>query len=316
MTPFDLTLSPDPDARPIAGGTQLVDLMRLGVEAPDRLSDVRAASGLPATVEETDGGIRIGALATMAEVAAHPLAQRHPALVQSLRLAASPQIRNMGTIGGCILQRTRCSYFRDPGRACNRREPGSGCPAIGGDARGLAILGTSPHCIANYPGDLAVALVALGAGLTLRAIDGTERSVPVEGFRRPPGETPDIETELAPGELIVAVYVPHGDWTHSEYAKTRDRASYAFALASAAVAMRRDGDRIADIRIALGGLASVPWRCAGAEALARGRTIDEEAALEIGRACMAGADPTPDQRFKVELGARTVARALLDCAGP
>jgi xanthine dehydrogenase YagS FAD-binding subunit len=273
----------------VAGGTNVVDLMRLGVLEPTRLVeilDLRAGYG---TIVADRDGATIGALATMADAAAHPdIGERWPAAAQALNSAASAQIRNTATIGGTLLQRTRCSHFRDPASACNKRSPGAGCAALaGGQARELAVLGTSPHCIASYPGDLAVALVA---SLTVLGLDGvTDRHLPVEDLHRAPGERPDLDTVLSPGELILAVHLPERGWTGSTYVKLRDRDSYAFALASAAVAVRLEEGRIAELRIALGGLATRPWRCRAAEDAARGLRTRP-------RSCGGGGDAVPGRR--------------------
>lgn len=233
----------------------------------------------------------------------------HTALVQSLVQAASPQIRNMATIGGNLLQRTRCPYFRDAASVCNKRRPGSGCSALRGDRHGLAILGTSDHCLATYPGDLAVALVALNARVELRAQDGIERILPVQDLHVLPGDTPNIETVLAPGELITAVQVPHRSDTKSVYIKTRERASYAFALASCAVDMRLDDEgRVEDIRIALGGIATKPWRCEAAEALATGKRLDAVLVAAVVNNCLSDVGTSETARHGV--AARTIERAL------
>jgi len=295
-----------------AGGTSLVDLMQLGVMEPDRLVDILDLRTAHAGVAADARGVTIGALATMSEVAAHPeIRARWPAVASALDQAASAQLRNVATIGGNLLQRTRCTYFRDRDSPCNKREPGAGCAAMGGRTRELAVLGTSPHCIANYPGDLAVALVALDATVNILGVDGVERTLPVEALHRAPGDRPDVETMLAPGELITAVGIPDGAWDTSLYLKVRDRASYAFALASAAVAIRFEQGRVADVRIALGGLATRPWRCREAETALRGRSLDVSSAEACAALCLKGAEVDEERAFKVELGRRTVIRALL-----
>jgi xanthine dehydrogenase YagS FAD-binding subunit len=318
MTPFTIDTVPtgQPGETLLAGGTTVLDLMKLGTLTPARLVDLSPRrTDLSVIVEEGDA-LRIGALATMAEVADHPiLASRYPLVRAALLQSASPQIRNMATIGGNLLQRTRCSYFRDPGAPCNKRQPGSGCGAQGGDARGLAILGTSAACIANYPGDLAVALLALDATVQTEAPDGTRRSFALSDLHRLPGTTPEVETCLAPGELITSVTLPPGDHGPSVYLKIRDRASYAFALASAAVSLSLAPDgTILRARIALGGLAAKPWRAGLAEEHLSGRRMDQETALRAGALAMQGAHATPDQAFKIALGQRTIARALLMAA--
>ncbi|MDP9344970.1 MAG: FAD binding domain-containing protein, partial [Actinomycetota bacterium] len=249
----------------LAGGTNLVDLMKLGVEAPERLVDV--ARVLDADVRDADGGgLWIGAGARNADLAAEPaVRERYPALSQALLAGASGQLRNMATVGGNLLQRTRCSYFQDVTKPCNKRAPGSGCPAIEGDHRNLAILGHSPACVATNPSDMCVALAALDAVVHVTGAGG-ERTVAMPGLHRVPGDEPQRDTVLEPGELITAVGLPAlACAANSRYRKVRDRASYAFAVASVAVALDvRDG-AVADCRIAFGGLAHVPWRALRAE---------------------------------------------------
>lgn len=301
----------------VAGGTTLVDLMKLGVAAPARLVDLLDLRAEHAGIVAGPDGASIGALATMAEVAAHPaIRARWTAVAEALDQSASPQIRNMATIGGNLLQRTRCAGFRDLAAACNKRAPGSGCTArAGGRTRELAILGTSPHCVASYPGDLAVALVALDAGVTVLGADGGWRSLAVEALHRAPGDRPDLETVLAPGELVLAVHLPERGWDRSAYLKLRDREAYAVALASVAVALRMEGARVAELRLALGGLASRPWRCRAAEAAVQGRILDRELAEHAAALCLEGAETDAERAFKVELGRRAVTRALLAAAG-
>lgn len=313
MKPFEIASAPHSPADTfLAGGTTLVDLMKLGVLAPGRLVDLRGrvADG----IEVQGQTLRIGAGVTMAALADHPIvAARLPLVRSALLQSASPQIRNMATIGGNLLQRTRCSHFRDATSPCNKRQPGSGCPARGGDARGLAILGTSAACIASYPGDLAVALLAVDAQLEVHGGTGGARILPLADLHRTPGDTPDHETTLAPGDLITAVTLPLADHSRSAYVKLRDRASYAFALASAAVSLGLDADgRVSRCAIALGGLATKPWRDAAAEQALLGRPVTLGAAMRAGAVALEPADPTPDQRFKVALGARVVARAILE----
>lgn len=293
----------------IAGGTQIVDLIALGVVAPETLVDLGNRRQSMSAIERTADGLRIGALATMSEAAAHPHAQAHPALVQSLVKAASPQIRNMATIGGNLLQRTRCTYFRDGTSPCNKREPSSGCAALNGDRHGLAILGTSRACIANYPGDLAVALVALDASVEVRSHEGLERTIAAADLHRLLGSTPHIETVLEPGDLTTAVTIPDRAWTASTYVKVRERASYAFALASCAVAAKLDDcGTVTDIRIALGGIASKPWRCPDAETLLVRSRISEERSREAAKHCTASLGDHAGRTG--ELARRTVMRAL------
>ena len=298
------------DARFVNGGTTMMDLMRLHVWQPETVVDLKSA-GLPDAVEEVDGHVRIGAGARMSKVAQHELIVEHlPMVRESLLLAASPQIRNMASIGGNLLQQTRCPYFRHPEWRCNRREPGSGCDAIDGDNRGLAVLGTSEACIASYPGDLAVALVACDATLHLRGPDG-ERSVKIRGFHKKPGDTPHVQTELRPGEIIVGVDVPLAAAAkRSTYVKARDRASYAFANASAAVGLELDGETIADCRVALGGVGSVPWHSPEAEAALRGKPATAETFAAAADAALAGARGHGENDFKIPLAKNVLVRAL------
>lgn len=299
----------------VYGGTTLLDLMKLDVMRPEALVDLNALRPSEGVVADANG-LRLDAFATMAQTAEHPEVQRdYPVIAQSLQLAASAQLRNMAGLGGNLLQRTRCAYFRDVRwQACNKRVPGSGCAALGGVDRQHAVLGTSESCIATYPGDFAQALVALDASIeTTRA--GQTRRVPVTELHRRPGTTPHVETVLAPGELITAIVVPAGAWTRrSRYVKVRDRASYQFALASAAVALDLDGDRVRTARIALGGVATVPWRAREAEALLAGKTLDEATATAAAKAAFADAKPRGHNAFKVALGQRTLVRALIETA--
>jgi len=296
----------------IAGGTNLVDLMKLGIEQPAGLVDLGPRRATLSGIADADGGLTLGAMTTMAEAERDLRIQRdYPAVHLALALAASPQIREMATLGGNLLQRTRCTYFRDGHSPCNKRAPSTGCAAIGGDDAALAILGTSENCMANYPGDLAVALVMLGADMSVEDRDGRRRRIAVQDLYRLPGATPNHETTLAQGDLITAIHLPVPTWTGQTYVKLRDRASYAFASASAAVALEFDGSKVSGARITLGGLATVPWRCAAAEGRLIGCVLDEGTAMETGRACLAEATPSPTQDHKVELGARAVAKALV-----
>jgi xanthine dehydrogenase YagS FAD-binding subunit len=301
----------------LAGGTTLVDLMKLDVMQPQRLVDINALheSG-HGRIEFKPHGLSLGALARMAEAADHPDIQRqYPLIAQSLQLAASPQLRNMASLGGNVLQRTRCSYFRDVSYdACNKRNPGSGCAALAGVNRMHAVLGTSEHCIATYPGDFAQALIALDADVDLVGPNGT-RTIPFAKLHRQPGERPDQETTLRPGELIVSFMVPAGPWTRrSVYLKVRDRQSYEFALASAAVALDLEAGAVRVARVALGGLATVPWRAPEAEAALRGKIVDDKAASAAADAAFAGAQGYGHNDFKIELGKRTLRRALQQAA--
>jgi len=304
------------DAQFIAGGTTILDLMKLDVMEPRVLIDINGVQGWD-RVDDTPDGLRLGALARMADVARHPaVAGQYPVVAQSLELAASAQLRNMATLGGNVLQRTRCTYFRDISwGACNKRNPGSGCAAIGGFNRRHAVLGVSRSCIATYPGDFAQALVALDATVeTWRS--GERRMFPFAALHRLPGDRPDIETTLAPDELILAFHLPKADWTRrSRYLKIRDRESYEFALASAAVALDMDpGGPVRQARIALGGVATVPWRAHEAEALLQGQLLTPETAGRAAQAAFQGAEPQKDNAFKIALGRQTLTRALIETA--
>jgi xanthine dehydrogenase YagS FAD-binding subunit len=300
--------------RYIAGGTTLIDLMREEVEHPERLIDINA---LPLGGVRVEGGgdLVIGALARMAEVAADPDVLRvQPLIAESLIEGASPQLRNMASIGGNLLQRVRCPYFRMLDAACNKRTPGSGCAAIDGLNAGHAILGTSDHCVATHPSDLAVALVALDATMRVRGPQG-ERSFPVEELYRLPGDTPHLEHTLLPGELIVEVRVPGGAHSRrARYLKVRDRASYEFALVSAAVALDVEGGVVRAARIAAGGVGTRPWRMRACEELLVGRPPERKAFEAAAEVAVQGARPLQHNRYKVELLPRTIVRAL-DMAG-
>jgi xanthine dehydrogenase YagS FAD-binding subunit len=297
----------------IAGGTDLMQLMKDDVEAPERLVDL--ASVLSDRIEAEPEGLRIGAGALMCDVAVHPeVVRRFPVIAEALLASASPQVRNMATIGGNLLQRTRCVYFRDPGVPCNKREPGSGCPAIGGVNRNLAIFGGSPHCIATHASDLAVALVALDAVVELQGADETRR-VALTEFHREPGDTPHVDTVLRPGEVIVAVNVPDTPWAvRSYYLKVRDRAEFAFALVSAAVALDVADGAVRDVRIAMGGVGTKPWRALAAESALRGRPATDESFNAAAAAAVQGAEPASRNAFKVTLAQRAVVRALRSVA--
>jgi xanthine dehydrogenase YagS FAD-binding subunit len=297
----------------LAGGTTLVDLMRLDVMRPDIVVDINALSRTSlGRIEKGRDGIRLGAMARMADAADDPDIQRdYPVIVQSLKLAASAQLRNMATLGGNVLQRTRCTYFRDVSyAACNKRDPGSGCAALDGINRMHAVLGGSDHCIATYPGDFAQALIALDA--TVEVIGSEEaRSFPFAALHRMPGDTPEIEHTLRPGEMIAAFFVPATPWTRrSLYLKVRDRESYEFAIASAAVALQLENGAVRNSRIALGGLATVPWRAKQAEDVLRGKPINQDSARAAAHAAFAGARGREHNAFKIELGKRTLTRAL------
>ena len=303
----------DAPAQYLAGGTTLIDLMKLDVLRPERVVDITPLRARYGDIQTGPDGLRLGALATMSAAADHPAVLRdYPVLAQSLQLAASAQLRNMATLGGNVLQRTRCTYYRDPSwAACNKRTPGSGCAAIKGFNRNHAVLGVDDSCIAQYPGDFAVALVALDAQAELSGPRG-QRIVSVESLHRPPNGAPQLENTLAPGELITAYRVPAGAWTRrSLYLKIRDRESYEFAIASAAVALAMDGDVVREARIGLGGMAYRPWRAREAEALLVGKPLTESTAEEVARVALAGAVTHGDNDYKPELGRRTIVRALL-----
>jgi len=295
--------------RYIAGGTTLIDLMRETVERPPTVIDINA---LPyRDIDINPQRLRFGALVRMTDLATDPRVRtQFPVISEALELSASAQLRNMATIGGNIMQRPRCLYFRDVTAACNRREPGSGCPAIGGENRTHAVLGTSAECVATHPSDLSVALVALDATVTLRSTRG-DRSIPISRFFRQPGQTPDQEHDLRPGELIVAVDVPTGAHTsRSGYLKVRDRQSYEFALTSAAVAMDIQGGLIRAARVAVGGVGTVPWRLPEVERTLVGRTASDPVWTDAAARAADGATPLSGNAFKVELVKRTVARQL------
>jgi len=298
----------------IAGGTNIIDYMRLGVTRPEALVDV---NGLDRTaygrIAVSDQGLKLGALVRMAEAEDNEAIRTgYPVIADSLKLAASRQIRNAASLGGNVLQRTRCLYFRDTSWPCNKREPGSGCAAIGGINRMHAILGTSDSCIAAYPGDFAQALIALDAVVETVGPQGTRR-IPFIELHRLPEDTPDVETMLDPGELITLIEVPAGPWTRrSRYVKVRDRESYSFALASAAVALHLDGEVVREARIALGGVATIPWRARTAESLLKGRLLDEAAARAAAEEAFAKAKPSGFTTFKLPLGKETLIRALLE----
>jgi xanthine dehydrogenase YagS FAD-binding subunit len=311
-----IELARQPGAKFIGGGTNLLDLYKSGIEKPIRLVDVSRLA-LSAIEETPGGGLRIGAMASNTAAATHPLVrQRYRLLSEALLNGASTQLRNMATVGGNLLQRTRCYYFTDPTFAhCNKRDPGSGCDAIDGHNRIHAILGASPHCIATNPSDMSVALVALDAVVHLQGPDGA-RQVPVADFHRLPEDRPQDDTVIRPGELIVAVELPASKFArHSHYLKVRDRASYAFALVSVAAAVDLDGGAVRDVRIVLGGVAHKPWRALEAEKLLRGQILSDEVLAKAGAAAVTGAQPYPHNAFKVELARRAVARAIRIAGG-
>ncbi len=294
----------------VAGGTTLVDLMKLNVERPREVVNI---NGLPLdrVQPSPSGGLVIGALVTNSDVAHHPTVLRdYPVLSQAILSGASPQLRNMATTGGNLLQRTRCVYFRDIAHGCNKREPGTGCSAIGGHNRMMAILGTSPDCIASNPSDQNVALAALEATIQIQGPKGT-RSIPIHDFHLVPGSTPSRETVLEPGELITSVTLPPPvAGASSTYLKLRDRAAYEFALASAAIVMKTSGGKIQHIRVALGGVGTKPWRSLEAEKALEGRAPDRATFVKAAEAALKDARPASENGFKVELSRRCIVRAL------
>jgi xanthine dehydrogenase YagS FAD-binding subunit len=325
MRPFGYVRANSPDAAIaavsgdratafLAGGTTLIDLMKLDVMRPERVVDINELGA--DRIEVSESGLRLGASVRMADAETHPdLRRRLPMLTQSLALAASTQIRHMATLGGNVLQRTRCPYFRDvTWAACNKRTPGSGCAAVEGFNRMHAVLGTSDACIATYPGDFAQALIALDAVVDVVGRDG-RRQVPFAELHVPPGRTPNVETTLRPDDLILGFEMPVEPWfRRSLYLKIRDRASYEFALASAAVALDLDGGTVRQARIAVGGLATVPWRAHEAEQALVGRTLDESSCQRAAKLALSGARPHAHNAFKVGLGRQTIVRALLQAA--
>jgi xanthine dehydrogenase YagS FAD-binding subunit len=302
-----------PGAAYLAAGTNLLDLMKTGAARPDRLVDVTRLPGLDRIELLPDGGARIGAMVRNADLPRdRGFARAFPAVAEALLSGASPQLRNAATVGGNLLQRTRCAYFFDPASACNRRAPGTGCDAREGENRNHAILGWSDACIATHPSDFCVPLVALDAVVEIEGPGGA-RAVPLETFHRLPGDAPERETELAPGELVVALRLPAEAATfraRSRYLKLRERTSFAFALVSAAAALEIEGGTIRAARIALGGVAARPWRARDAEAALVGAAAGPEAFARAAEAALAGARPSGDNAHKIELATRIVARAL------
>ena len=327
MQPFDYQRASDPEvavnaiarephAKFLAGGTNLVDLMKQHVEIPAQLIDIDRI-GLTKIEELPDGGLRLGALARNSDTADHPLVrQRYPVLAQAIYSGASPQLRNRATNGGNLMQRTRCYYFYEPAFAqCNKRKPGSGCGAIDGYNRIHAILGASPECIATHPSDMCVALAALGAQVRVRSQRG-ERIIPFSDFHRLPGSQPEIDTNLRPDELILSIDLPKGPYAeHSAYVKVRDRASYAFALVSAAAALELENGIIRSARLALGGVAHKPWRSEKAEALLAGKKPGREAWLAAGDEILIGAKGYEHNAFKIAMARQTIVRAFTLAAG-
>ena len=305
-----LAVAANPRAMFLAGGTTLVDLMKIDVLAPDTLI---GTTHLPlADIDVSDEVVRIGANVRNSQLAWHPVVrERFPVLSEAILAGASTQLRNMATVAGNVMQRTRCPYFRNVGTACNRRQPGSGCDAIFGFNRGHAVLGTSERCIATHPSDMCVAMVILDAHIQTLKPDGTTRSIPFADFHQAPGDTPQIEVVLEHGELITHVILPQLRMARrSHYLKVRDRTSYEFALASAAVAIDLDGETIRAARVGLGGIATKPWRCGEAERVLDGRVANRDTFRDAAEAALATAVGRQYNHFKIELAKRTIVRAL------
>jgi xanthine dehydrogenase YagS FAD-binding subunit len=323
MTPFlyervqdqqtALALGSRPGASFLGGGTNLVDLMRETIARPTLLVDVTSLSR--EIEDDGQGGLKIGAGVKNTAVAAdRRVRENFPLLAQAILAGASAQIRNMATVGGNILQRTRCAYFYDDAARCNKREPGTGCDAIEGFNRDHAILGASPQCVATHPSDMCVALAALDATISIEGPNG-RRDIPMVQFHRLPGQTPEIETELQAGELITAIALrPNGIAPRSSYRKVRDRASYAFALVSVAAGLEIENGLIKDARLALGGAAHKPWRALAAEAVLNGRPLKEAVFLEAAEAELAAARGLRDNAFKIELAKRVIVDSLIKLA--
>ncbi|MFF7138831.1 MULTISPECIES: FAD binding domain-containing protein [unclassified Streptomyces] len=305
-------LDADPDARFLGGGTNLVDLMKTGVERPTRLVDVRELplDGIELTA---DGGLRIGATVTNSNLAAHPeVRRRYPALAQAVLAGASGQLRNMATVGGNLLQRTRCGYFTDVTKPCNKRVPGSGCPAIEGEHHNHAILGASEHCVATHPSDMGVALTAFDAAVSYETADGPG-TLPLADFYLPVGDTPHRETALPPGALITGVTLPPAPVAaRSRYRKVRERASYAFAIGSVAAALDLRDGVVRDVRLAFGAVASRPWRATAAERVLTGAPADAETFAAAADAELAAAKPLPHNAYKVTLMRNLVVAVLTE----
>jgi xanthine dehydrogenase YagS FAD-binding subunit len=302
------------ESLPLAGGTTLIDLMKLDVMRPRTLVDINPLAAEWSAIDLSADHLRLGAMARMSDVADNADVKRHyPVIADALKLAASQQIRNMATLGGNVMQRTRCTYFRDVSYdACNKRSPGSGCAALEGFNRPHAVLGTSDQCIATYPGDFAQALIALNATVEIVGRSGT-RNLPFDQLHNQPGRSPQVESTLEPGELISGFLI-QGRWPRSVYLKARDRQSYEFALASAAIALDVQDGHIRDARVALGGVATVPWRAREVEILLKDQKFDEALAHRVAEAAFATAIPRKHNAFKIELGQRVIARALHQAA--
>jgi xanthine dehydrogenase YagS FAD-binding subunit len=303
-----------PDAMFLAGGTNLVDLMKLGVARPEQLIDIGRLS-LDGIEELPGGGLSVGAGVRNSDLAAHrAVRERYPVLAQAILSGASGQVRNLATVAGNLLQRTRCPYFQDTSKPCNKRRPGSGCPAREGEHRNLAIFGHSEHCVATHPSDMAVALAALDARVRVEGSNG-KRTLSTRELHRLPGEHPERDTVLEPGELITAVELPPAlPHAHSAYLKVRDRASFAFALVSVAALVQIADDRVGDCRIAFGGLAHVPWRARTAEESLRGQPVSEDSFARAAEAELAQAKPLRDNAFKVPLARNLLVRTLMEAS--
>ncbi|MFF1274212.1 FAD binding domain-containing protein [Streptomyces marokkonensis] len=307
-------LGADPDARYLGGGTNLVDLMKTGVERPARLVDVRTLP-LDRIEPAGDGGLRVGATVTNSDLAAHPgIRHRYPALTQAVLAGASGQLRNMATVGGNLLQRTRCGYFTDVTKPCNKRAPGSGCPAVQGEHHNHAVLGASEHCVAVHPSDMGVALTAFDAVVSYESADGPGE-LPLADFYLPVGDTPHRETALPPGALITGVTLPPAPVAaRSRYRKVRERASYAFAIGSVAAALDVSGGVVRDVRLAFGAVASRPWRAGIAERVLTGAPATAEYFAAAADAELAAARPLPDNGYKVTLMRNLVVAVLSELA--
>jgi xanthine dehydrogenase YagS FAD-binding subunit len=304
------SVSANASAKFLAGGTNLIDLMKEYVERPDELVDITRLN--LSQIKSEKGGLSIGALAKNTDTANHPLVrQNYPLLTQAILSGASAQLRNMATNGGNLMQRTRCQYFYDVAMPCNKREPGTGCGALEGINRIHAIFGYTDKCVATYPGDMANALYALDAVVRIRGANDQERTVPVQDFHRLPGDTPEKDNNLAHGELIVAIEIPKNNFANkSYYLKVRDRASYAFALVSVAAALETKGNQIRQARIVLGSVAHKPWRSFEAEKALTGKPANEETFRQAAEIAMSGAKPLKHNVYKIELGKRAIVLAL------
>ena len=302
-----------PGASYLAAGTNLIDLMKGGITHPDRLVDVTHLPGLDRIERHSDGSLRVGALVRNADLAHDPdFARAYPFVAEALLAGASAQLRNAATIGGNLMQRTRCAYFYDVAGACNKRQPGSGCDARHGENRLHAILGWSEACIATHPSDFCVPLVALDAVVEIEGANG-RREIALEHLHRLPGDAPEHDNVLEPGDLIIALRLPpeaRGFAAHARYLKVRERTSYAFAIVAATAALRIEQGRIADVRLALGGVAAKPWRARVAEQVLIGATPDLAIYLQAATAALTDAKPSGDNEFKIELARRIIVRAL------